>query len=65
MSKRLLVEPAGILPGDRITNFRPYNESEPTHKPVKVEDIERRRGCSGTHINRAYCVTVAVEVERS
>lgn len=65
MSKRLVVEPSGILLGDRIVNFRPYSDNAPTHRPVKVEEVERRRGCHGTHVNGSACVTVAVEVERS
>lgn len=64
MSKRILVEPTGIMVGDVVTNFRPYDPAARPSK-VKVEKVELPRGCNGIHINNSACVTAQVEVERS
>lgn len=64
MAIRMIVEPNGILKGDTITNFRPYDPDSRPSK-IQVKQVERPRGCRGTHINGNACVTVAVEVERN
>lgn len=65
MSKhKALVQPDGILLNDVILSFKPWDK-DARFSRVKVEEIERRRGCSGAHINGNLCVTGEVLVERN